>query len=211
MSQDQSVYGGESNYSHHAAQELRALLESAGLSMTAAAKILDISERAFRSLCTGKEHVPASILYALRWIAERRPNTERWLQVHWQKAGISVVRGMQFELSRDGKRISICLRGGERLIDDDIDNLRRHGVVSIHTSYSCDRLRLPELIDHVVNSSPNREELPPGSIYLMVPNGRPLSEYSLAISGADVARNYLRRRELEGRPHEIWLATRTLL
>jgi transcriptional regulator with XRE-family HTH domain len=47
------------------ADRLRALLESAGLSQRAAAKILNIEERTMREWCAGKGKPPASVFRAL--------------------------------------------------------------------------------------------------------------------------------------------------
>lgn len=211
MYQDQAAVCGESSYSHLAAQELRSLLECAGLTQAAAARLLDAPERTFRSYCTGTEHVPAAVLYAMRWIAERRPNEERWLQIHWRKTEFSVTRDMNFEISRAGDRITVCVRGGERLLDDEIQNLLRRGVVSIHTSYSSDRLRLPDENPPLGLTARDEGDLPAGSIYLLVPSGRPISEYSLAVSSTAIARNFLRKREAEDQRHEVWLANHTIL
>lgn len=57
--------GAESNPSESTADRLRALLEHAGLSQRAAARLLEIEERTMRQWCAGRGSPPESVLRAL--------------------------------------------------------------------------------------------------------------------------------------------------
>jgi len=51
------------------ADEVRQLLDQAGLSQREAARALDVNERTMRYYCLGEWPVPKKIEYALRWLA----------------------------------------------------------------------------------------------------------------------------------------------
>jgi hypothetical protein len=136
-------YGAESKRWEKAAQELRALMESAGLTQIAAAQELDLSERVMREYCSGRAPVPRAVLFAMRWIVDHVPNRERWIQVHWKKAGLSVSKGDKFKCADLGDRIAFYVNGVEE-ISGTLDELLARGLVTVHTSYSSDRFRLPQ-------------------------------------------------------------------
>lgn len=51
--------------------QLRKLLDKAGLSQRGAARQLDIDERTMRRYCAGEMPLPRTVEYALRWIVSR--------------------------------------------------------------------------------------------------------------------------------------------
>jgi hypothetical protein len=173
MSEDKVPYGDEAEKWEKDAQELRALMDSAGLTQIAAGKELDVAERTMRGYCSGREPVPRAILFAMRWLVEHKPNNERWLQVHWKKAGLTVSRHDKFRLVENGKELSIRVNGGEA-IHGTLDELTERGIVSLHTSYSSDRFRLhgPEQADGDSIDV----------MWLVVPEGKPFSEYDYGSS-----------------------------
>lgn len=59
------------------ATELRALLESAGLSQRGAARLLDIDERTMRRYCSGDLPIPNVIVLALRQVIDQKHSPER--------------------------------------------------------------------------------------------------------------------------------------
>ncbi len=146
MSEERVPYGNEAQQWEKAAAELRGLMGQAGLTQVAAAHELDYSERAIRGFCSGREPVPRAVLYAMRYIVEHLPNRERWLQVHWKKAGITVTKGDQFSPPVDTGKELVFKVNGKEVIRGALEDLQRRGIVSIHTSYSSDRFRLPEFV-----------------------------------------------------------------
>lgn len=142
MSEDKVPYGAEARQWAKAAQELRALMASAGLSQIAAAEELDVSERVMREYCSGRVAVPRAVLYAMHWIVEHVPNRQRWIQVHWKKAGLTVSKDDKFQCKDLGDRIAFYVNGVEE-ISGALDELLARGLVTVHTSYSSDRFNLP--------------------------------------------------------------------
>lgn len=194
MSEDKAPYGAEAREWAKAAQELRALMESAGLSQIAAAEELDVSERVMREYCSGRVAVPRAVLYAMRWVVDHVPNRERWIQAHWKKAGLTVSKGDKFACKDLGDRIAFYVNGAEE-ISGTLDELLARGLVSVHTSYSSDRFRLPTF-------TPSGK--PKAELWIPVPAGQPLSDGLFFSEDRDTAET----RVKEGVEMELWRAER---
>lgn len=193
MSEDKVPYGAEARQWAKAAQELRALMDSAGLSQIAAAEELDVSERVMREYCSGRVAVPRAILFAMRWIVDHVPNRERWVQVHWKKAGLEFKKGDRFEQRQEGDRLLLFKNGIEE-ISGTLDELLARGLVSVHTSYSSDRFRLPTFTP----SGKSKAEL-----WIPVPAGRPLSQGIFFSEDRKTAET-----RMDDEPMELWRAER---
>jgi DNA-binding transcriptional regulator YiaG len=60
-----------------AADEIRELIDRAGLSQRQAAEQLGVAQRTFRDWCAGKAEPPKSIILALRYLAGQSPDDPR--------------------------------------------------------------------------------------------------------------------------------------
>lgn len=74
MSEDVTPYQAQ-QAEQPSAEELRGLLQRAGLGQRAAARELEIEERSLRAMCGGKQRIPRAYIYALRYLADRAPAT----------------------------------------------------------------------------------------------------------------------------------------
>jgi hypothetical protein len=138
MSENHETNGeGESPWERDA-QELRALLETGGYTQAAAAAELECPERSMRGFCSGREQVPRSVLYAVRWLVEHKPIQERWLQVHWKKLNMTVSRNDKFQIDFRGGNVRMLVNGQQAFLMS-MKQLLEVGIASLHTSYSSDR------------------------------------------------------------------------
>jgi hypothetical protein len=141
MSEDRMAVGADAKQWERDAQELRVLMESGGLTQVAAGKELDVSERAMRGYCSGREPVPIAVIYAMRWLVEHKPNKERYLQVHWKKLGMTVSRTDSFQLDLVGDMVQLRVNNRPVLNGPLVAQLQK-GIMSLHSSYSSDRFRI---------------------------------------------------------------------
>lgn len=74
MSEDVKPYGAPATLADEpTVEELRALIARTGLSQRRAAEAIEVSERMMRYYANGKERIPRSVLYALRYLASQVP------------------------------------------------------------------------------------------------------------------------------------------
>lgn len=196
MSEDRTPYGDESQKWEQDAREMRDLIEKAGLNQVSAAAVLGFTDRAMRGYVSGREPVPRTVLLSMRWIAEHQPNLERYLQVHWKAAGVTVTRGDKFKppYEKDGELLFEV--NGKVAIRGTLTDLLQRGVVSIHTTFTADRFRLelPGPADSV----------PRTTLWLCVPNGKALSDYVIASEDRETAEAMMKMRS----GLQLWSATR---
>jgi hypothetical protein len=138
MSEDRMAYGNEVQVWEKDSQELRDLIEKAGMNQVSAAAALGFTDRAMRGYVSGRQEVPCVVLYAMRYVAEHMPNQVRWLQVHWKKAGREVKPSDRFEIRAVNGDMQFLVNG-EVAIRGHLEDLVEKGLVSVHTTQSNDR------------------------------------------------------------------------